>query len=268
MSVDWYTTIFKIINFLILVFLLRYFLYGPITRIMDEREKDIVNREDEAEKRLAEAAEEKELYQRKSDELETREEELLDKAREAAREEKSRLFNQARAEIEETRQSWKSSLAREKDHFLTELRERIGREACSIAMRVIKDLSDTEMQVLVWNQFVRKVDELPDEERSLLTEAVAGNEGRILLVSAFKPAKTELDQLEKVLNNLVSDRGVTVNLTTETDSKLICGLELDVASYHLAWNVNSYLAGVEEQIMNEFAELKKFTVNGEDTADD
>jgi len=35
--IDWFTVIAQIINFLVLVYLLKRFLYGPIIRVIDER---------------------------------------------------------------------------------------------------------------------------------------------------------------------------------------------------------------------------------------
>jgi F-type H+-transporting ATPase subunit b len=41
MKINWFTFIAQIINFLILVWLLRHFLYKPILNAVDEREKKI-----------------------------------------------------------------------------------------------------------------------------------------------------------------------------------------------------------------------------------
>jgi len=42
MQIDWFTWIAQIINFLILVALLRYFLYGRIVKVIDERQKKLL----------------------------------------------------------------------------------------------------------------------------------------------------------------------------------------------------------------------------------
>ena len=45
MQIDWITVAAQIVNFLILVWLLQHFLYGPITRAMQRREQRIAERE-------------------------------------------------------------------------------------------------------------------------------------------------------------------------------------------------------------------------------
>ena len=49
MQIDYFTIIAQIINFLILVFLLRHFLYRPVITAMDEREQKMVSRLKDAE---------------------------------------------------------------------------------------------------------------------------------------------------------------------------------------------------------------------------
>ena len=42
MLVNWFTVFAQIVNFIILIYLLKRFLYGPIIRAMEEREKKMV----------------------------------------------------------------------------------------------------------------------------------------------------------------------------------------------------------------------------------
>jgi F-type H+-transporting ATPase subunit b len=55
MLIDWFTVIAQIINFLILVYLLKRFLYKPILNAIDEREKRIASQLEDAAKQKAEA---------------------------------------------------------------------------------------------------------------------------------------------------------------------------------------------------------------------
>ena len=49
MLIDWFTVVAQIVNFLVLVLLMKYFLYGRLIRTIDERQKRIVARFAEAE---------------------------------------------------------------------------------------------------------------------------------------------------------------------------------------------------------------------------
>lgn len=62
MGPDWFTVIAQIINFLILVALLKRFLCGPIVRAMDRRKAEISARLDTSASKIAEAEQERERY--------------------------------------------------------------------------------------------------------------------------------------------------------------------------------------------------------------
>jgi F-type H+-transporting ATPase subunit b len=69
MLIDWFTVVAQIINFLILVWLLKRFLYKPILNAIDAREKKIAKELADADAKKAEALKEREEFQHKNEEL-------------------------------------------------------------------------------------------------------------------------------------------------------------------------------------------------------
>ncbi len=272
MIIDWYTIIFQIINFLVLVFLLRHFLYGPIIRAMDDRERKIVEREEEAARQKKEAEKESRDYRQQKEELEQQEDEILEKAREKAEQEKRGLLNTARKEVDETRRRWEDAFEREKETFIGELRKRIGQQACSIARRCLEDLADTRLEELTWDLFLKKIKELPKEERSVLQEALASDDRKVILQSAFEAPEKKLKELKKGLQEIVPELEADLKISAKTDNSLVCGLELDVGGYRVAWSIDSYLEDVEEQILKDLdqkapEELTEEVPGGDETGD-
>ncbi len=264
MIIDWYTIIFQIINFLVLVFLLRAFLYGPIIRAMDEREQIIVQREDDAEKQQKKAAEEAEQYRNKTEALEQQEEEMIEKARAKAEEEKSELLDQARQEVNETRRRWEEAFEREKETFIVELRRRIAQQACSVARSCLKDLADARLEELTWELFLGKLEELPEEERSSLQKALGADDSKLILRSAFEAPEKKLKEIEAGLKKILPDSDQkSLTPLTETDEALVCGLELEVGGYRVAWNIDSYLEDVEAKILDELGQALPGDESGE-----
>ena len=51
MLIDWFTVIAQAVNFLILVALLKHFLWGRLVRVIDEREQRVATQVAEAEKK-------------------------------------------------------------------------------------------------------------------------------------------------------------------------------------------------------------------------
>ena len=249
MIIDWYTVIFQIINFLILVFLLRYFLYGPIIRAMDERERKIVEREQQADSSIKEAETEAESYRSRSEELRKNEELTMEKARAAADEEKSKLLNVARKEVEQSRKRWEDAFEREKESFIVELRQRIGRQACAVARRCLADLADADLEEIIRSRFINRLTELPEAEQQKFASALKNAEYRITVSAAFDFPAAALKDLATMIKKLVKVDEAKLEVKYKNEPELVCGLELAAGGHRVAWNIDDYLADVEEQIL-------------------
>ena len=77
MQVDWFTLIAQVVNLLVLVGLLKHFLFGRIVRAMNEREATIAGRLEEAARGRALAQQEAESLRAKHRELEEQREQIL-----------------------------------------------------------------------------------------------------------------------------------------------------------------------------------------------
>lgn len=252
MIIDWYTVIMQIINFLILVFLLRHFLYGPIIETMDERERRIVQREEEAAARKMQAEEDSRALRRERERLQQEEENILQEARSSVDETRRELMKEARREVDETRRRWVQAYERERETFIRELRRRVAEQACAIARRCLTDLADARLEELTLDLFIERVASLPEDERVELQGALAAGDGEITLRSAFDAPGEKMEELQASLERILSDGGdVQLQLAVSTDPSLVCGLELESGSYRVSWSVDAYLEGVEEQVLRE-----------------
>jgi F-type H+-transporting ATPase subunit b len=233
---------FQVINFLVLVFLLRRFLYGPIIEMMEEREMKIVQREEVAAAKESEAEDEARAYQQKVAALRNRDEELLAEAKDGAENERRMLLESTRREVDETRKRW---------HH--ELRNRVGSQACLIARQCLRDLADIKLETMIWDVFLQKLEQLSPEEFTLLLQAFS-QEKRVIVNSSFKPTEERLQGLSTFLEEHFEQN---VQLTHQTNSELICGIELEVGGYRVAWSVDEYLDGVEKEILGHLHQPEK-----------
>jgi F-type H+-transporting ATPase subunit b len=94
--IDWFTVSAQIINFLILVFLLKKFLYGPIIRAMDKREEKIAGRLNDAGQKQEEAQKEIKRYRKKNEDFESQRADMLAEAKTAAEQQEKQLIAMAR----------------------------------------------------------------------------------------------------------------------------------------------------------------------------
>lgn len=146
MQIDWFTVVAQIINFVVLVLLLRRFLYGPIIRAMDAREAKIRERLDEAARVRAEAEEAREHYRRQLREVEERREEMMAQVEQDVRQRRQELIVEAREGVETLHRRWLHGLQREREAFAHELRQRLAEQAIMVARQALRELAGEELE--------------------------------------------------------------------------------------------------------------------------
>lgn len=247
MLIDWFTIIAQIVNFLILVALLRYFLYDPIIRAMDTRQAGIAADLEAAERKRVEAAQEIETFRQKNQELETRRDEWLREARQEVEAHHKEMSHKARDEVEQAKERWYRGLEQEKDAFLQELRRRAGRQLSTIARQALADLAGEELEERLAAHFVQRLEALAGEERQALVEALSQSDHELVIYSAQElpaPVRQRLTAAVHALHDRDRPRG----LRFATEPELIGGLELRTDGYKVAWSLADYLDALEEDL--------------------
>ncbi len=245
MQIDWVTVAAQIVNFLVLVWLLKRFLYGPIVQAMEEREQRVAEKMEEAQQREAEAEEEAQEHREKQEELEERREELLRQAREDANRRRGELIDEAREDVEAIERRWHENLRDERNAFLRELRRRMGSEVCDVARQALGDLANRQLQAQVVEVFMDRLQNLDDERRIQLQEAAGSGERPPTITSAFGLSAGQQKKLSSTVHDVL-DRDA--NVSFENDEALICGVELGVGGVKVAWSIASYLQTLEETV--------------------
>ena len=95
MLIDWFTVGAQALNFVILVWLLQHFLYHPILRAIDAREKGIAAKLADAVAKEAAAQRERDDFQHKNEDFDRQRAALLAKATDEAKAEGQRLLDAA-----------------------------------------------------------------------------------------------------------------------------------------------------------------------------
>src|SRR5271167_3809410 len=95
MLIDWFTVGAQGLNFIILVWLMKRFLYKPILNAIDAREKKIAAELADADAKRADAKKERDEFQKKNEDFDKQRADLLARATDDASKERDRLLEQA-----------------------------------------------------------------------------------------------------------------------------------------------------------------------------
>ena len=245
MLIDWFTVVAQVINFLILMGLLKYFLYNRILRAMDEREQHLASLRLQAETKESEATQEAESHRRAIQKLEEERNQILTLARQAADQHQRELIQQARQEVDDTRRNWYESIEHEKSAFLEDLRRRTVTQVYEIARRALKDLANEDFEQHLVDVFLSRFQNMEESQWKILNESIQNGQTPLEVLSAF-PLSPSMGK--KIVSALQERLGETVNITFNVSSSVIGGIELKGAGHTVAWNLEEYLDSLHDNI--------------------
>jgi F-type H+-transporting ATPase subunit b len=255
--IDWFTVAAQIVNFLILVALLKYFLYDRIIRAMDRREEKIRSTLQEAQEEREKAREEAEAYRRKNEELKNAKDRMLDEAREEADLKRKELTHKAREEVESTRRRWQKSIEKEMNSFLQDLRQMTVREVYAISRKALKDLAEEELEDRMADVFVSRFKQLETDKKGTILEGIR-EENKVVVRSGSELSQASRQKITKMLKKEASEK---IQLTYDTDPRMIMGIELKSRGEKVAWNIRDYIDDLEDRAK---AALEKHIQGSED----
>ena len=153
-GVDFWTALFTLLNFLAVFFVGKHFLWGPVTKMVQDRQKEIDDMYSEADTARASAKAMEEEYQGKLSDARATSEQIVRDAvsRGQAREEE--IIRQANAEASAMMDKAVADIALEKKKAINDAKDEIAGIALEIAGKVVgRQLSDADQTKLV-EQFI------------------------------------------------------------------------------------------------------------------
>lgn len=242
MEIDWITLTAQVVNFVVLVLLLRYFLFGRIQDAVERREAEIGARLEAARTKEEEAQAHEARAREAREEVESERDRLLREAREEARAQREERMEQVREEAEEARERWRAALERERDDLLEEVRERAGQGVVAATERVLADLADHDLQSRVVETFRRRLARAGEEGG--VRESLAGADP-LIVRSAFELDEGARDRLRQTFREALDAQG---EVRFETDEALVLGLRLEAGDQEIRWSAVDHLHELEERI--------------------
>jgi len=245
MLIDWFTVIAQVLNFLILVWLLKRFLYKPILNAIDAREKKVADELADADAKETEAQKEKEEFKRKNEEFDQQRVALLNRVKDEAKTERQRLLEEARKEASDLRVKQLEALRNDKQNLHQAISRRAQQEVFAIARKVLKDLAGTSLEELTVDVFAQRLRELKGEDKEQLASALGTSSSPVLIRTAFDLPQAQRDLVKKTIKGTL---GIEVQARFETVPDLVSGIELTANGQKVAWSIAGYLKSLEKSI--------------------
>lgn len=264
MLIDWFTVGAQTLNFLILVWLLKRFLYKPIRHAIDEREKRIAAELANADKKMAEAQKERDAFRHKNEAFDQQRTALLSKATDEAKAEGQRLLDQARQAADALSARRMETLRKDADTFSHDIRRRTQQEVFAIARKALMDLATVSLEERLGEVFTRRLREMDGKAKAILAEALETAPEPALVRSAFDLPEAQRAAIQNALNETFSAQ---IHVRFETAPDLISGIELSTGGQKVAWSIADYLASLGKGVDALLRDRDNAEIKSEATAE-
>ena len=245
MLFDWFTVGAQAVNFVILVWLMKRFLYKPILNAIDAREARIALALADADSKQAAAEKERGEFLHKNEEFEQKRAALLSQAADEANAERQRLIEQARQAADALSAKRQETQRSDAQNLNQAISRRVQEEVFAIARKVLTDLATTSLEERLSDIFIRRLREMDVRAKEKLAEALKTASGPLLVRSAFElPA----EQRAAIQNALDATFSVEIHVCFETAPYLVSGIELTANGQKVAWSIADYLASLQKGV--------------------
>ncbi|MEJ8814357.1 F0F1 ATP synthase subunit delta [Variovorax ureilyticus] len=245
MLIDWFTVGAQALNFVILVWLMKRFLYKPILDAIDSREKRIAAALSDAQAKKAEAQRERDELQLKNDEFGRQRAALIDQATKEADAERRRLVDEARQAADALGARRRAALIGDSRRLNQALVRRTQQEVFAIARKALSELAATSLEKQIAEVLVRRLRALDGPAKEGVAQALTSGTGPALVRSAFELPAEQREAIQSAVNESFS---TDIALRFETAPDLVAGVELSSNGLKVAWSIADYLSSLREEV--------------------
>lgn len=245
MLIDWFTVGAQGINFVILVWLLKHFLYKPILSAIDAREKHIAGVLAEANSARAAAQKDRDDYQNKSRAFDLQHAAMLGKANEEAKAERERLIGDAHKEADSLREAQRAALKNDLASLGKEVAQKTSDEVVEIARKALTDLATVSLEERMGEVFTRRLRQMDGKAKEALGAALRTAPDPAIVRSAFAMPAEQRAAIQNALNEAFS---ADVKVKFDVTKGIFCGIELVANGQKIGWSIADYLNSFERKV--------------------
>lgn len=255
MQIDWWTFIAQIINLIILLFLLRKFLYIPVLKAVEKRQKLIADELNKAAVARRKADELSIECEKKLAQIDVQKQEILSKSRANAEKFAQELMIEAQEQYKDSVKTWKDKLLSQQKTYANTLRILIADYFARFADRALSQMADEHLNDLFVAKFIEQLQNIPIEKKQSMIAAFEDN-NTITVQSSQQLSPANIQQLQQALStNLQLSQDIS--LIQEINSELICGIALQAGEQLISWNLADYLHTFQQQMNEDMQQLLK-----------
>jgi len=240
LELNWSTFLLEIFNFLVLVWILKRFLYQPVLDVISRRRAAIENQLAEAEQHHVDADALKEQYEHRLADWEQERQKAMDKLLHEIEENRLQQLENLKTELAQEEEKNRVARSRQDKQVIREIEQRALQQGAEFASRLLAEAAGPELENRLFDLLLDDLSVMSADQISVLANKWGESPERILVTSAYPLADDKRHQLEDTLSRVT---GLTVPVHYEQDAELLAGLNITIGAWVLQLNVRDELQG-------------------------
>jgi F-type H+-transporting ATPase subunit b len=244
MLIDWFTVGAQVVNFLILVWLLKRFLYKPILDAIDSREKRIADQYNDAQTKTVAARKEQDDFRAKNKTFDEQRDAMFNKDKDDSKKACDALLQAATKQADDFRAAQALSLKQDQARLSDQISHLAAAEVIDIARKTLGDLATVTLESRVEEVFTLRIRQMQGDSKARMAEALKSSEQTVVR-SCFDLSPMQQTSIKNAINETFS---IDSHLRFEVSNALLCGIELTGNGQRLDWNISAYLSSLDRGV--------------------
>lgn len=239
MELNWTTFVLEILNFLVLVWLLKHFFYKPVKGVIVRRQQGIEQQLQQADEKQRQAEALREQYENRLADWESEREAARQKLQHEIDEERKQRLVSLEQEIAAQREKEAVLAKRQQQEKQHQSEIRALELGARFVARLLESVASPEVETKLFEHLLDELKHLPPAQREALQSVVEGDKPITVQVwSAFPLSETRQKQLKQRIESRVPKRP---HYEFHVDRKLLAGLRVIVGPWVLHANLHDEL---------------------------
>lgn len=239
MQLDWSTFLLEVINFLILVWLLKRFLYQPVLNIIEQRRQKIDAALDQATQAQQQAQALKTQYETRLADWQQEKRGLLEELEQQTGRERSKRLQQLDDELEQQRLKHQSRSRQLQAQWRSRAENEALQQGAAFAARLLKSLAGPELDQRLQKMFVEQLASLPPAALQKLQEGWQDGKTDIEVFSAVPLDQARQQYIRQALEQALGPSHGSWKFSV--DKELLSGLRISIGGWMLQANLQDEL---------------------------
>jgi F-type H+-transporting ATPase subunit b len=240
---NWSTFVLEIINFLILVWILKRFLYKPVLDVIRRRQVNIQKNLDDAQALQQQATIMEEKYKNRLTEWENERNVLYTELEEEIEAERQKRLAALHVSLEEEQKKSKQIEQRKLEILRLNLEKNALAQGAQFSARLLSEAAGPELENNLLMFFLKELSSLSSKQLDMLHSSASNNTNKILVSSAY-PIENDMRQiLEDAIKNKLK---LNVPIHYELNKELLAGIRIAMGAWVLQLNLRDELKSFAE----------------------